>query len=436
MPTQAPATPQQVKSRQRIWAVVAPDRARVPEPEVAASDLPCDTVALSASTSCAAEPMQSLIPRVIAASLAIALSLTGPCAAAILLQFIIAVPAGAEPREQILALLAKHGIPGASMALIENGQIAWARGYGVRELTAADEVSATTLFQAGSISKPIAALCALILVQQGRLELDADVNARLTSWRIPQTIFTEQQPVTMRLLLSHRAGVTVHGFPGYAAGAPIPSLLQVLDGRSPANTLPIVVDTVPGSRFRYSGGGYTILQQLMMDQVGSSFPNIMDELVLRPLGMAHSTYRQPLPADQHGAAATAHQSRGPLSGKWHTYPEMAAAGLWTTAEDLARFALGVQAAWKGQSGAILTRHLAQQMLTPQGSGTYGLGLVIRGSGRSLSFAHDGINAGFESRLVAYLETGQGVAVMVNRNGTAAMLKELVELLRAEYRWPA
>jgi len=355
--------------------------------------------------------------------------------ATILLQLIFALPVSAEPREQIVALLAKHAIPGASIALIEDGKIAWAHGYGVKELGDAAEVDATTLFQAGSISKSVAALCALVLVQQGRLELDADVNARLVSWRIAQSAFIEQQPVTLRLLLSHRAGVTVHGFPGYAAGAPVPSLLQVLDGRPPANTPPIVVDMIPGTRFRYSGGGYTILQQLMTEVTGSGFPEIMDELVLKPLGMTHSTYRQPLPADQRTKAATAHQSRGPLLGKWHIYPELAAAGLWTTAEDLAKFVLGVRAAWKGQSGALLTRDMAQQMLTPQDGGQYGLGVVIRGSGRTLSFAHDGVNAGFESRLIAYPETGQGAVIMVDRNGAAPMLKEMIELLRAEYHWP-
>jgi CubicO group peptidase (beta-lactamase class C family) len=354
-------------------------------------------------------------------------------------QLVVAVPAAAEPREQIreriLALLAKHAIPGASIALIENRKIAWARGYGVKELGGTEQAGATTLFQAGSISKSVAALGALVLVQQGRLQLDADVNARLVSWKVPRNSFTEQQPVTMRLLLSHRAGVTVHGFPGYAAGMPVPSLLQVLNGQSPANTRPIVVDLLPGSRFRYSGGGYTILQQLMIDVVGRSFPDMMEQLVLGPLGMAHSTYRQPLPVDRRGEAATAHQSRGPLPRKWHTYPEMAAAGLWTTAEDVAKFALGVEAAWNGESGAILTRRMAQEMLTRQAGGDYGLGLIVRGSGRTLSFAHDGVNAGFESRLIAYPETGQGAVVMVNRNGTAQLRKALVELLGTEYHWP-
>jgi CubicO group peptidase (beta-lactamase class C family) len=303
---------------------------------------------------------------------------------------VIAERVVAEPAcETVLALLAKHDRPGASIALIEGGRIAWAQGYGVKELGRPEPVTTSTLFQAGSIGKPVAALGALLLVQQGKLALDEDVNAKLTSWRVPQNAFTLVQPVTMRLLLSHRAGVIVPGFPGYAAGAQVPNLLEVLEGKPPANTPPIVVDVPPASGYRYSGGGFCILQQLIGDAAAAPFETAMDQLVLRPLDMTRSSYRQPLPADRGGEAATGHQIRGPIAGRWHTYPEMAAAGLWSTPEDLARFVIAISQAWKGQSGAILSPVLARDLLTPQGAGEYGLGLIVRGTGRALSFTHDG-----------------------------------------------
>jgi CubicO group peptidase (beta-lactamase class C family) len=239
----------------------------------------------------------------------------------------------------------------------------------------------------------------------------------------------------MRLLLSHRAGVIVPGFPGYPAGVPVPALLQVLEGRPPANTPPIVVDTPPGGAFRYSGAGFCVLQQLMVEVSAAPFEEVMDSLVLRPLGMSRSAFHQPLPEDRHGEAAIGHQAGAPMRGKWHTYPEMAAAGLWTTAEDLARFAVAIQRAWRGEQGAIVSRETARQMLTPQGTGRYGLGLVIHGQEATLSFSHDGVNAGFESRLVGIPEAGQGAVVMTNANGSRRMIEELLDLLRAEYRWP-
>lgn len=197
-----------------------------------------------------------------------------------------------------------------------------------------------TLFQAGSISKPVAALAALRLVEQGKLSLDEDVNAKLVSWKVPGNEFTKEQKVTLRRLLTHSAGLTVHGFPGYAAGAQVPTLVQVLNGEKPANTPAIRVDTVPGRLWRYSGGGYTIMQQLLIDVTQKSFPELMRQLVLEPAGMKHSTYEQPLPPARAGEAATAHDANGqPVKGQFHTYPEMAAAGLWTTPTDLALLAI-------------------------------------------------------------------------------------------------
>ena len=210
------------------------------------------------------------------------------------------------------------------------------------------------LFQAGSISKPVAATAAMKLVEEGKLALDQNINTFLTTWKVPENEFTKDKKVTLREIMSHSAGVTVHGFPGYAAGDPVPTLVQILDGVKPANTPPIRVDVVPGSIWRYSGGGYTIMQLAMTDVTHEPFPEIMRNTVLIKAGMRDSTYENPLPSRLSGVAATGYRSDGtPVPGRYHTYPEMAAAGLWTTASDLARFGIEIQKSREGRSNRIL-----------------------------------------------------------------------------------
>ncbi len=327
-----------------------------------------------------------------------------------------------------------YNTPGVSLAVINGGVVEWTRGYGVTEAEGERAVTPHTRFQAASISKPVTALAALRLVEQGRLALDENVNSRLTSWKVPDNEFTRQEKVTLRRLLSHSAGLTVQGFPGYAADAPVPSLVQVLDGVTPANTVPIRVDVVPGSLWRYSGGGYTIVQQLLVDVAGRPFPALMRDLVLQPLGMIDSTYEQPLPGALRADAASGHGTDGKvISGQYHTYPEMAAAGLWTTAADLARFAVGVQQAMAGRSN-VLSRATAKEMLTLQ-KGTYGLGLSLSGKGRSARFGHGGSNAGFQCGMVAYVDTGQGAVVMTNGDRGGMLAGEILRAIALEYDWP-
>jgi CubicO group peptidase (beta-lactamase class C family) len=329
----------------------------------------------------------------------------------------------------------KRHIAGLSLAIIEGGKIVKARGYGVVEKGGDDRVTESTLFQAGSISKPVAALGALLLVEKGKLDLDEDVNARLISWKVPENEFTRGKKVTLRGLLSHTAGLTVHGFPGYSTDGQVPTLVQVLDGEKPTNTAPIRVDILPGSRWRYSGGGYTVMQQLMIDVTGKPFPQIMQQAVLGPLGMQESTFEQPLPAPKARLTATgSYQDRSLVQGRWHLYPEMAAAGLWTTPSDLARFAIGVQEALAGRSDKTLSGPMARQMLTEQ-KNTYGLGLGLQGGGGTSRFGHGGRDEGFDAQLVAYAETGQGAAIMINANDNSRMVSRILEAIAREYRWP-
>ena len=329
-----------------------------------------------------------------------------------------------------------YKVPGVSIAVIDSFRIAWAGGYGVREAGDTGRVTTETLFQAASISKPVAALAAPRLVQEGKVNLDENVNLKLTSWKVPENDFTIVQPVTLRRLLSHGAGLTVHGFPGYASNASVPTVRQVLDGQPPANTAAIRADTVPGALWRYSGGGYTVMQQLIEDVTGRPFPDAMRTLVLAPLGMTRSTYEQPLPNALARNAASAHHSDGTLvQGKWHTYPEMAAAGLWTTPSDLARYAIEVQLAAAGRSNKVLSQSTTAQMLTRQ-TGTYGLGPSLGGEGRDASFSHGGSNQGFRAYFIAFRERGQGAVVMTNANGGGALASEIVRAVAEEYDWPS
>jgi CubicO group peptidase (beta-lactamase class C family) len=339
------------------------------------------------------------------------------------------------PAKALARRMADLKVPGVSVAVINDGTIEWAKGYGVAEAGAPAPVTPRTLFQAASISKPIAALAALRLVEQGKLGLDEDVNTKLTSWKVPDNEFTKTEKVTLRRLLSHTAGLTVSGFGGYQAGAPVPTLVQVLDGEKPANSAAIRVDVQPGSLWRYSGGGFTVAQQLMMDVSGRPFPELLADLVLKPVGMADSTYEQPLPEARRSAAASGHTPDGKLlPGRYHTYPEMAAAGLWTTPTDLAKFLLEIKKALGGRS-TVLTAETARQMTAVQKSG-YGLGLSIEGTGPSARFGHGGSNEGFKCQITAFVESGRGAVVMTNGDRGGFLAAEVLRAIAREYGWPA
>lgn len=333
----------------------------------------------------------------------------------------------------IIERMKHYGVQGVSIAVIRDSKIAWAMGYGVADAETRQPVTASTLFQAGSVSKPVAAMGALALVQEGKLSLDGDINQYLKSWKLPGNAHTTKAPVTLERLLSHTAGLTIHGFPGYAAGAPVPTVPQVLDGAAPANTAPVRVDLDPGTQYRYSGGGYTIAQLAMTDVTGQPFPALMQKLVLGPLGMKESTYEQPLPATLVAAAAAGYGADGkPVEGKRHVYPEMAAAGLWTTPSDLARFAIGLQKMLSGGKGP-LTKASAENMVTPRKE-DYALGLGIREEGGTKYFGHDGSDEGFLTLMTASETRGYGAVVMANSNAAYPLMEEILRSIAAAYFW--
>lgn len=331
-------------------------------------------------------------------------------------------------------LMELYQCPGLSVTVIDNFRIAWAKGYGVTEAGSHTPVTVHTLFQAGSISKPVAATGTLSLVEHGKLSLDENVNLKLKSWQVPDNEFTKDQKVTLRRIMSHSAGLTVHGFPGYEVGTPIPSLVQIFNGEPPANTAPIRVDFVPGTKFRYSGGGVTIEQQLVIDVTGRPFPQFMRETVLEKIGMADSTYEQPLPPARATMTATGTRADGTLiPGKWHIYPEMAAAGLWTTATDLAKFGIEIALSKQGRANHVLSEATTREMLKPQIE-QVGLGFFLASHKNPEEFGHNGADEGFQALLIMFADSGKGVAIMANSDNGISVANALTQSVAKEYGW--
>lgn len=351
--------------------------------------------------------------------------------------------AGPKNGVTLSARMKAWATPGASIAVIDGFEEAWARGFGVRTAGTRGRVIASTRFQAASLSKPVFALAVLRLVQDGRLDLDADVNGYLRSWRVPANDGWQPR-ITLRQLLSHSAGVTVDGFRGYSSSEPRPTLKQVLRGVAPANNSSVLVDVLPGIQRRYSGGGTTIAQQVVVDVMRRPFDELMDELVLTPLGMAHSTFAQPLLRALAKEAATAHPWNGkPLRGRWHIYPEQAAAGLWTTAGDLCRLGGGLMRALRDKCAFLgIDPGLLREMLKPQlpgvatGSDFASLGWSCSGTDETFCLSHSGWNEGFVALISLLPSSGKGAVILLNSNQGAPLRQEIRASIAREYGWPA
>jgi CubicO group peptidase (beta-lactamase class C family) len=296
-------------------------------------------------------------------------------------------------------------------------------------------VTPGTIFQAASNSKPVTAMAALSLVEAGVLDLDADVNQSLRSWQVPENEHTKEHKVTLRRLLSHTAGLSVSGYLGYPAGSQLPTLQQILDGESPANSEPVRVVQMPGKGFMYSGGGYVVVQQLIQDVTGKSLAGLAQELVFDKLGMENSTFEPILPERYLSQAAVAHRDNGnPLPGKWHTYPEGAPASLWSTPSDYAHLIVEVLKSYKGASGLVLSPGMTRQMLTPQ-VGWIGLAFVVEEKDGCTWITHGGWNEGFHSDFLGFLDAGQGLVWMTNGENGKFLGHEVIRGLAKTFGWP-
>jgi CubicO group peptidase (beta-lactamase class C family) len=333
-------------------------------------------------------------------------------------------------------LMTRFNVPGVSLAVIRNFEIHWAKGYGIADVETGARVDTETMFQAASISKPVAAMGVLRAVQDGLFSLDDDINSILKSWKLDGGELTRGRPVTPRMLTSHTSGLgDGFGFPGYVPDGPIPTVVQILEGEKPSNVGAIFMERPPMSLMEYSGGGVTLMQLALSDARGRPFADVMRETVLNPIGMTNSTYEQPLPAARDRNAARAHSRDGRAMGpKWHVYPERAAAGLWTTPSDLARFAIEVQLSAVGKSNRVLSRTTVQEMLSPVGVGDYAVGFSITKIGQGWYFAHGGSNWGFRATLLAHKVKGYGLAIMTNADQGGAVAGELSRRIQVAYGW--
>lgn len=337
----------------------------------------------------------------------------------------------------IAELLEHFNVPGVSIAVIHDYEIHWAKGYGIADVETGATVDTETMFQAASISKPVNAMAVMKAVQDGKFGLDDDVNSILTSWQLDGEGMTGEGSVTPRNLASHTSGLgDAFGFPGYNPDAPLPSLVQILEGHELSNTGRIWMERPPYRAYEYSGGGIVLLQQALVDAYGGEkYEAVMQREVLQPIGMSRSSYTQPITPENDKNATRGHNGDGKSMGpKWHVYPEQAAAGLWTTPTDLAKFAIEVQKSAQGKSNRVLNRANSVEMLTPVGVGEFAVGFGISKDGEGWYFRHGGGNWGFRCTLVAHKLKGYGLAIMTNGDGGGGLMNELVNRIQRAYGW--
>ncbi|MEM1259643.1 MAG: serine hydrolase domain-containing protein [Bacteroidota bacterium] len=340
--------------------------------------------------------------------------------------------------KDIITRLNDFNIPGASVAVLHNGKIDWSKAYGITDVSNPDQVTTETLFQCASVGKIITALSILKLVDEGKIALDENVNNKLKRWKIGDNKFTAEQVVTLRHLLSHSSGLAdEYGFLGYAPDREIPDVLEILNNGPKSNAKKsLSVKNIPGKQENYSGGGYLIVQLLIEDLSGKTFAEYVQDNIFNVLAMTHTTYSHK-PDEQLGfKVARGHKGNGKVfkNKKYHIYPEKAAAGPWTTAEDLAKIALAIQGNLKNESNSLLSRELISEFITPQ-INRRGLGVHLRGVNRPLAIWHAGQNLGYTGLFYALTEKGDGAIILVNSEGGEIMIQEFISSVANEYQWP-
>ena len=347
-------------------------------------------------------------------------------------------PSGGFDPASVQEILTKFNVPGVSIAVIKDFKIEWARGYGIADVETKAPVTPDTMFQAASISKTVAAMTSLKAVQDKRFALDQDINTILKSWKLPESEFSKEHPVTPRMLMSHTSGMgDGFGFPGYSPNTPLPTLPQMMDGLPPSNRRRIRLERPPMTAFEYSGGAVEMQELVLTDAVGKPFVDIARDWVLTPIGMTNSTFEQPLPPQREKQAARAHDQKGMrMADPFRVHPEHAAAGLWTTATDLAKFAIEVQNSLRGQSNRVLSQTTTMEMVTPVGVGPYAVGFQVEKMGEGWYFMHGGSNMGFQCDLIAHRVKGYGAVIMTNGDAGFPVIQQLRRRIQQEYKWDA
>ncbi|HEL5026606.1 TPA: beta-lactamase family protein [Stenotrophomonas maltophilia] len=331
----------------------------------------------------------------------------------------------ALPQWSIEERLAHYKVPGAAVAVIRDGKVVYAAGYGLRQAGTHDAVDADTVFSVGSVSKMGAAATTLKLVAAGKVSLEENIDPRLRRWHVPADAQGLHPPINLRMLLSHTAGFNVHGFQDYQPAERLPTLLQTLDGLAPAKNEPIRLIHAPGQQVDYSGGGYTVVQLAIEDLTGRAFADVARREVFAPLGMSRSTYQSPLPAG-YGNVAHAHDNKGlpeALPRGWQSFPEQAASGLWTSANDMGLFVAALLRSIRTKDG-WLPQSLALQMVSEVAPAGRGLGPELAGNGASRRFFHNGSNDSYHAGIEGYPESGDGFVILTNGDKGPALRGEI------------
>ena len=342
---------------------------------------------------------------------------------------------GEDARWSLEQRMQHYHIPGVGIAVAEDGEIAWAAGYGSAEVGTGNTVDADTLFQGASISKVVNAFAVMQQVQAGVLDLDTNVNQYLQSCQIPENELTRERPVTLRGILSHTAGLTVHGFGGVPFGKPVPTLLQIITGKADGYRA-VEVDILPGTEQRYSGGGTCVAQLILEEVTGKPFAALVQETIFGPLGLERSTFEDRHPDDPTlENYAAEHDEQGKrVAGRWALYPTKGAGGLWTTPAEFLRFLAEIRRAWNGQS-ELLTRDTAQTMMTRQPGGAFALGPRVVNDGALMRIQHGGSNQGFQCDAQLYIDSGKGAVIMTNGAGGMPLYWEVLNAIASEHLWP-
>ncbi|MCU0467370.1 MAG: beta-lactamase family protein [Arcicella sp.] len=330
-----------------------------------------------------------------------------------------------------------HHVKGLSIAVINDGKIEWAKGYGVKN-SANEPVTENTIFQAGAISKLVTSVISMKLVESGKISLDEDINNKLISFKVPENEFTVQQKVTLRRLLTHNAGLENVGLNSgaYPRNTPLPKIINILKGELPAANKPILVSSIPGTNPRVAGEGYVIVQQLIEDLVKQPFTEYAKTTVLDKLGMTKSTFQQDLPASLTALVASGNFQGKELLDKWKLHPACASGGLWSTPSDIAKFFIEIQKASHGKNNKLFSASIAQQMLSSQkGNENRGIGFYLNGANDDLTFYHRGWSDGYTSYALAFKNTGQGVVIMTNSDNEGyKLMMEIVRSVASAYHW--
>ena len=342
------------------------------------------------------------------------------------------------PRRNIEERLEQNNIHGASVAVVLNGKLHWSKSYGFTDLSNNVTVTNQTLFQCASIGKIMTTIALLQLVQKGALELNDAVNDKLVRWKIEENSITKNQPVTVKHLLSHSSGLTDdYGFLGYKPSSDIPTSLQILNNEKPSNgKKSLEIMTTPGEVERYSGAGFLILQLLIEDLSGQSFSDYVQQNIFGPLEMFNTTYADRPDQELNRVIAFGHKANGKAlkNKKYHIYPEKAAAGPWTTAEDLAKLIIGIHAAKNGKPEALLNHDITLAMLSPV-INNKGLGVNLKGVNKPDAYWHAGQNLGYTALLYGTISNGNGAVILMNNDGGERLMQEFIGSVAQAYNWP-